>query len=147
MGDSPNIKARNGFGAQLFLTEDAAFFTNWNKPETPHINGASKARRGIPIHTILLFTNPGLDPAGAADVTADITVLKPDGIVYAKSSSVVCWKGKYATPPGNLQLVQNHMVIRIEPQDPVGRYTVQIIIRDNIKKVELPLETPFEVPQ
>ena len=145
IGDKPNRKASNGFAAQLFLTEDATFFDNWNKPETPRLNETSKAPRNVPVHTVVLFTNPGLDAAGDADITASITILKPDGSVYAKVPTVICWKGKYATPPDKLQLVQNHMALRIEPQDPVGRYTVQILVRDNVKNVELPLETALEI--
>jgi hypothetical protein len=37
------------------------------------------------------------------------------------------------------------MRIRIEPQDPPGTYTVEVVVRDNIKKIEVPLEATFEV--
>ncbi|MDD5350572.1 MAG: hypothetical protein PHQ12_10210 [Chthoniobacteraceae bacterium] len=146
IGDQPNMKVRNGFGAQLFLTEDTAFFENWNKPATPHLHNVTQARRNIPVHTVLLLTNPGLD-ANTANVTADITVLKPDGSVYANTPNVTCWKGKYNAPSANLQLAQGHMAIRIEPQDPAGHYTVRILIRDRVKQVEIPLETGFDVAQ
>jgi hypothetical protein len=39
------------------------------------------------------------------------------------------------------------MGIRIEPQDPSGTFTVEVIVRDHIKKVELSLKEIFEVPQ
>src|SRR5262249_37311027 len=77
--DSENSQSKNGFGAQLFFTEDQKFFDDWNKPETPQLNKTNKARRNIPIYTVLVFSNPGLADSETADVSCDITVCKPDG--------------------------------------------------------------------
>ena len=57
------------------------------------------------------------------------------------------WKGKYIVPAHNLQLTERRMGIRIEPQDPPGVYTVEAVVRDNVKKIELPLKATFEVPK
>ena len=145
--DVPTWKSKNGFGAALLLTEDGKFFDDWAKPETPRLTTTNTARRNVPLHTVLEFNNPGLNPDGTADITADIKTLKPDGSVYGEEKNVVCWKGKYAAPAANLQLAQAHMALRIEPQDPAGVYTVEITVRDNVKKIELPLKTTFEVPK
>ena len=131
----------------MHLTEDAQFFEDWAKPETPHLTTTNKARRNIPLHTVIEFNDPGLKPDGSADITVDMKTLKPDGSVYAEEKNVVCWKGKYDAPAQNLQLAQGHIALRIEPQDPAGVYTIEAVVRDNVKKVELPLKTTFEVPQ
>ncbi len=149
IADTPNMKSKNGFGAQLFLTESAQFFEDWNKPDTPKLTTLekNKARRNVPIFTVILFVDPGTDANGAAEVTCDIIVRKPDGTVYGEQKDVVGWKGKYIVPAHNLQLTEGHMGIRIEPQDPSGIYTVEAIVRDKIKKIELPLKASFEVPK
>src|ERR1039457_3668629 len=58
--DSDSLKATNGFGVRLDLTEDQKFFSDWQKPETPHYMPISIARRGVPIFTVLIFVNPSL---------------------------------------------------------------------------------------
>src|SRR6266571_1134400 len=145
VADTPNMKSKGEFGAQLFLTESAQFFEDWNKPETPKLTTLEKPRRNVPIFTAILFVDPGIDASGAANVTCDITVRKPDGTVYGEQKDVVGWKGKYIAPAHNLQLTEGRMGIRIEPQDPSGIYTVEVLVRDNIRKIELPLKTTFAI--
>jgi hypothetical protein len=145
VADSENRKTEEDFGAQLFLTEDKKFFDEWNKPQTPQLSPSDRARRNVPLHTVVLFSNPGLDQSESADVTADITVRKPDGNIYAEQKNLVCWKGKYGGAPFSLQLARSRLGIRIEPQDPMGSYSVEVVIRDNVKKVELKLRKTFVV--
>jgi hypothetical protein len=147
VADTPNMKSKGDFGAQLFLTESAQFFEDWNKPDTPRLPTLEKARRNVPIFAAILFVDPGVDASGAANVTCDITVRKPDGAVYGEQKGVVGWKGNYNVPAHNLQLTEGRMGIRIEPQDPSGVYTVDVVVRDNIRKIELPLKTTFEIPK
>lgn len=145
--DTPNMKAKDGFGAQLFLTESAQFFEDWSKPETPKLETLKKdmAHRNVPLFTAIMFVDPSTDVAGLVDVTCDIIVRRPDGSIYGEEKGIVGWKGKYPVPAHNLQLTQGRMGIRIEPQDPSGTYTVEAIVRDNIKKNELPLNATFEI--
>jgi hypothetical protein len=143
-GDTESRKSKDGFGAQLFLTEDEKFFEDWNKPETPHLKQASKARRDVPLFTVILFVEPGVDDAGKAKVNSRVIVRKPDGTVYGEAD-VVGWDREYAFPANSLQLGQDRMGIRIEPQDPAGTYTVEATVHDEVKQVELKLTTSFEV--
>ncbi len=92
--DTANMKSKNGFAAELFLTESAQFFEDWRKPETPKLTTLKKdkARRNVPIFTAILFADPGIDANGAADVTCDIVIRRPDGTVYGEQKDVVGWK-------------------------------------------------------
>ena len=145
--DTPNMKSKDGFGAQLILTESAQFFDDWDKPETPRLQTLEKnrAHRNVPVFTAITFVDPGTDASGSVNVTCNIVVRKPDGRIYGEQKDVVGWKGKYVVPPHHLQLSQGHMVIRIEPQDPSGTYSVEVTVRDHIKKIELPLKATFKV--
>ena len=82
IADTPNMKSKNGFGAQLFLTESQRFFEDWNMPEMPKLQTLEKdkAHRNVPLFTAILFVDPGTDAAGSVDVTCDIFVRKPAGM-------------------------------------------------------------------
>ena len=145
--DTPNMKSKNGFGAQLYLTQNTQFFEDWNKPGTPNLTELknNRAHRNVPLFSAILFVDPGLDSKGSVDVTYDIVIRKPDGSIYGEQKDFVGLKGKYVAPAHSLQLAKERMGIRIDSQDPSGTYTVEVIVRDHIKKVELPLKATFEV--
>jgi hypothetical protein len=142
--DTDSMKSKDGFGAQLFLTESRKFFDDWNKPETPNLTPAREARRNIPIFTVILFAGAGSDAASQADVECHVTIRKPDGSVYGEKEFEGL-KGKTAAGPHDLQLPKARMGIRIEPDDPSGTYTVEATVSDKIKKVDLKLKTTFKV--
>jgi hypothetical protein len=144
MADTDNMKSKDGFGAQLFLTENARFFDDWNKPETPKLNPTQVARRNVPIFVAIIFADPAVDAAAQAKVSCRVVVRKPDGKIYAEENPVGL-SGKYLVPPHNLQLAQQHVGIRIEPKDPAGIYAVEATVRDDIRNVELHLKTTFKV--
>ena len=135
----------NGFGVQFFLVEGEKFFSDWEKPEPPHIAPISVGRRGVPICTAVIFVGAGLKPDGSADVTYDTVVRKPDGSVYANDKDLVGAQGKIDPAPKALQLARDFTGIRIEPKDPAGVYTVEVVVKDNVKKVELRLMRKFTV--
>jgi hypothetical protein len=141
----PWYEIQKWFGAQLFLTENAQVFQDWNKPETPKITPVEKVRRNVPIFTVILFVEPGTDTTGVANVTCDIVVRKPDGGIYGQQKNTVLWRRKYLAHSHVLQLSEGYMGIRIEPKDPSGTYSVEVVVDDHIKNVHLPLKTTFEV--
>ena len=145
VADTDNQKARDGFGALLVLVDDKKFFEDWKKPGPPRFTTIANAERMKPVHTAVIFAGPGRDTNGVADVTCDVTFRKPDGSVYAEQKDVVCTQGRVVPSPGLLQLARDRMVIRIEPHDPAGTYTVEVTVRDNLKKVDLALKEQFTI--
>jgi len=143
--DSPNMKSMKGFGAQLLLTDNTGFFKDWSKPDALRLAPLNRVGRNVRFYTVILFSDPGVDASGSADVSCTIAVHSPDGSVYARSGNQVCWKGKYEVPPHNLQLSKGELGMRLEAKDSSGIYTVNAIVVDNVKKVELPLTTTFEL--
>ena len=143
--DTESMRAKDGFGAQFILTESTKVFDDWNKPKTPHVITLknNEAHRGVPFFTVLLFSNPGIDSKGNADVTAEITIRKPDGKIYGTEDLAV-WKGK-SQATREIQLSREKLGIRIAPEDPGGTYTVEADVKDNVKNVELRLKTIFVV--
>ena len=144
VANADNMKSKDGFAAQIFLTESTKFFDDWNKPETPMVSPLQEARRNIPFFTAILFVDPTTDTIKRAKVTCHVIVRRPDGSIYGESD-LIGWDGKYIVPPHNLQLAQGRMGIRIETKDPLGVYTVEASVRDDIKKIELQLKATFKV--
>ena len=59
--NTDNIKAVGNFGAQLYLIDDANFFVDWRKPETPSIAPIELAVRGQPLYTAIIFYGEAKD--------------------------------------------------------------------------------------
>jgi hypothetical protein len=142
----PNVNSAGGFGAMLFLTDNPLQPDGGKKLSASGPAPLTKVRRNVPVHTVLLFSDPGLDAAGAANVTFDTVVRKPDGSVMARTDDAICWKGKYEAPAHALQLSKGSMAIQINPGDLPGVYTVEITAHDNVRNVAVPVKTTFEVP-
>jgi len=142
----PNVNSKDGFSIMLYLTDDPRLFDGRSKRTVTSLDPLTKARRGIPVYVTFLLSDPGVDATGAADLTFDMVVRKPGGEIFAQKNGVVCWKGKYDVPAHQLQFAKGYLGIRINPGDLPGIYTVEAIVRDNVKTIELPVKATFEVP-
>ena len=143
-----NVKASKGFGASLWLTDDADFFDNWNKESAGVlVRPAETATIGKPIFTVITFANPGADSNGLCNVTGDIVVKKPDGSVYGDTIDANFWKNLPPPPPVQIQLAYDYLVIAIEAKDPSGTYTVEAKVIDQVNDIQLTLLKSFQVNQ
>lgn len=140
--DAANMKSKEGFAAQFFLTQDTRIYRDWNKTTLPKIVQIETAQRDQPILTVVILTGAGRDTSGKAKVTCNFTAYRPDGKVYGKSNAILC-NGKV---PAGILLGEQSMSLRIEPADPPGTYTVVARVHDQIKKVNLTLKARFQVP-
>ena len=143
----PNIGSAQGFSAQLWLTEHEEFFREFAQGGNVRFDSTTDVRRDVPVFLTFFITGPGLDASGAADVTADITIRKPDGTVYFRGKDAQCWSGKYSYVPDSTQVADAKVKLRIEPKDPAGKYSVEATVHDKIKKVDLSLKKTFDVAQ
>ena len=141
-----NVKASKGFGAQLWLTDDAEFFTNWNKESAGVlIRSTETATIGKPIFSVIIFANPGADSNGLCNVTGDIIVKKPDGSVYGDTIDANFWRNLPPPSIGQLQLAVDYLGIAIEENDPFGTYTVEAKVIDQINDITITLHKSFQV--
>jgi hypothetical protein len=141
----PNIGTARGFTAQLWITEHEDFFQKFAEGGDVKFDGTTEVRRGVPVFLTFFITGPGIDTSGAADVTADIVIRKPDGSVYFEGKDAPCWGGKYQYSPESTQVADAKIKLRIETGDPAGKYSIEAIVHDKIKKVDLTLKKTFDV--
>jgi hypothetical protein len=145
LADTDSQKARDGFGAMLLLIDDKKFFEDWKKPEPPRFKTLTNATRMVPVYTVVIFAGAGRNAEGEAQVSCDVTIRKPDGEVYGEQRGLVAAQGRQVLSPTMLQLARDRLVIRIEPHDPAGIYTVEVTVRDHVRKVDLRLKERFTV--
>ncbi len=149
MLNNSQMKVKNGFGAQFWITDNEAFYLNWMKEDVRNLNSVVLTKRNQPLFLVLFVSNPGelvQPPAklgGASsrtcDVTYDFDVLKPDGKSYGSGKGISGLKGE-APAPGLVHLVNGRITINFEAIDPPGIYTIGINVHDNVKMVSIELE-------
>jgi hypothetical protein len=143
----PNIGSAGGFTAQIWITEREEFFHEFARGGVVKFDGTTTVRRDVPVFLTFFIAGPGIDASGAADVTADITVRKPDGTVYFEGKDAPCWSGKYPYSPDSTQVADAKVKLRIEPNDPAGKYSIEATVHDKVKKIDLSLKKFFDVAQ
>jgi Flp pilus assembly protein TadG len=147
-GFAANTEARSavgGFGGWLVVTSDSDWQAKWEtSPSTvPRFTEAKTVARGKPIFILTFFANPKLTESGAADVTCDIDVVKPDGTSSVHQVDAVCFRGELKGPATNVYLSAPILNFVGESNDPAGKWLVRVTLKDNIRHMSLPLRASF----
>jgi|GEM_PF-982625 len=139
-----NTYQDNGLQLVFFVTGDANFFTEWQKPDMPQISPVKIYKRGDDIFPIIIFGTDGKDDKGNADLTYDIDVKRPDGSIYGHFDQLVIWKDEPATM---LYLAKQPLKIHIEKGDPAGIYRIDASVYENNKKMKINFSLAFKVEE
>jgi hypothetical protein len=144
--DTDSQKSIEGFGGLLVVTPDEDWEEKWNTPtEGAEFSHTSAVARGGKLFILTMFTNPRVDDSGAAHLTLDIDVKRPDGSSSTHAEDAVCFQGTFSGPPHNVYLCGPVIGFVGEPSDPAGTWSVQITLTDMNRKVSMPLATRFEL--
>ena len=140
---------KDGFSARFSLIDDEQFFLTWMPGSSACLPNVTKAKRNRPVYVSIFFADPAVrsirslvNPKKSTittDITFDFEVRKADGSYYGGGKALQGWSGR---PPSfhMVQLARTHAEIKFEAIDPVGMYTIDVIVRDNIRKVAIALE-------
>jgi hypothetical protein len=142
--NTDNQKQVDGFGGWIIVTPDEDWEQKWNTPSstTPYFSTAKDVKRGKTIFVLTFFANPKLNGEGKADITCDIEVVRPDGSFSTRETGTVCFNGMLEDV-NNMYL--SHQVIGFigESKDLPGEWVVRVTLKDNVRKVAVPLKTSF----
>lgn len=138
-----NMPTKDGFSAELRLEANKAIFEEIT-PNPEHLDPVVTARRGIPFYTVILFANAATTK-GKTDLTYSVVIKRPDGSVYGEGKNIAGWKYRRTPTPGLVHIAMGTLMIKIEPIDPPGKYTVEAEIRDNGRKTTIHSEKSFLV--
>ena len=140
-----NTKTVAGFSGMLIVTPDKDWVAKWNtSPESiPYVASGATVKKGGDLFVITMFSNPQLDASGAASISMDIDVVRPDGGSSSHAENAVCVQGKVDVRSlyRCLQVVE----FTNEPADPTGKWSVRILLKDDVRKVSIPLSMEFVV--
>lgn len=132
----------DGLQIHFVLIKDKGFFEEWKKPEMPKITHVDTYRLGEDVIPIIVFSTDGKDAEGNADLSYDITILKPDGSIYGKFEQLKVWKGE---PAPLMHLVKQPVMIHLEKTDPTGIYKISSVVYENNKKTKVNFDLSFKV--
>ena len=102
--------------------------------------------RNTPLYLAIFFINPAnrksVDASGdevrVTDVVYRYAVVRPDSTKQFVSKSMVAWD--LTTPPSRtMQIVQGRPSINFQVIDPPGIYTIYVVVRDNIRNIDIEL--------
>jgi hypothetical protein len=138
-------KTVGGFSGVLVITPDKDWATKWStSPEAiPYVPSGVRVRKGGELYVITMFSNPQLDASGDASISMDIDVIRPDGQSSTRAENAVCAQGKF--DPRSLHLCKQVVEFVDEPADPAGKWSVRILLKDDVRKVSIPLSMEFFV--
>jgi hypothetical protein len=144
--ETQSQKTIGGFSGLLIITPDKDWEAKWNtSPEAiPYSASGSTVKKGGQLFVLTMFANPQLDTAGAASVSMDIDVLKPDGSSSTHAENAVCSQDKVQVRLG-MYLCRQVVEFVGEVTDPVGTWTVRITLKDEVGKISLPLSATFKL--
>ena len=145
---SPDTESRRTigeFGGSLLVTSDPDWEEKWNTPTetTPKFKEAKIVTRGEKIFTLIFFANPKLNADHEANITCDLKVTRPSGTESINQRDAVCFQGHLEGEPNNMYLAAPVIGFIGELNDPTGIWTVDITLKDNLRKVVMPLRATF----
>ncbi|MFQ5671369.1 MAG: hypothetical protein ACE5HD_12790 [Acidobacteriota bacterium] len=144
-------KSSGAFGALLLLTDEPETYgEDWKQPSslvrTSKIESLAEAKRGDTIVAVVLFRGCAPNTEGDCDAEVGYRILKPDGGLYGGREAAELWK-RPAPEEGFLYRGAGRLGLRIEAEDPLGRYRLEAIVRDRVAKVTLRLTRTLDVKE
>ena len=145
--ESESRKSRDGFSATVIVTPDQDWQEKWNTPpETiPYFSEENEVNAGGELFILTFLSNPATDSAGNTDVTCDFVVTRPDGSRSVAETDLPCFRGVLQGDPHNVYLSGASLKYVAEPEDPRGTWTVDVVVKDHHRAVQVPLRTSFVV--
>ena len=142
-----SMKSKDDFGGSLLATTDDDWEKKWNTPaeSKPNFNKAAIVPYGKKIYILTFFANPKLDPQGRANVRCDLRIFTPSGKVSLEQKDAICFAGAIQGSPYAQRLSAPVVAFSGDPDDPAGTWSVEVMLRDAVRNVELPLRTTFEL--
>jgi hypothetical protein len=145
---SESRKQVEGFGAMVLVTPDLDWQAKWDTPPDviPHFRESDSVARGETVAILIFLSSPKIVD-GAIDTKVDLRVLQPDGAPQFDQKAAPCLTGPAKEIGANVLLCESSIGFFASPTDPVGEYTVEVVVRDLNRGVEVPLRTRFRMTE
>ncbi|MDD5350895.1 MAG: hypothetical protein PHQ12_11855 [Chthoniobacteraceae bacterium] len=148
-----SLETKDGISAQFWMTTDEEIFSTYSRSGAIRgLKPTVKVKRNTPIYLALFMANPGVRSVTLAreqtvlssDVTFDLYIINPAGVLSLANKQRAGWKGTPPTP-GLVTLAKDRGVLNFEAIDPLGEYAVVVILHDNVRKSDMKLMRKLEL--
>jgi hypothetical protein len=148
--ETPWHRTAGKLEAALVLTpSSASFLREWKRSgaaeEEAEISSLASVRRGDTVDAVVLFAGCTPKSTGHCDSEVDFRVLRPDGSLYTKFEEVELWKNRLVPLGSRMRAGQTSLELEIEPEDPLGTYRVEAVVRDLVSGRQMRLTRELEV--
>jgi hypothetical protein len=143
--ESEGQRMTNGFGGRLDFTDDPFFILKWQTNWT----SISSIKRLEPVYIVLFIADKNDKPEPG--VVYDITIKFPNGMVCSRFTNQPVVIQKLSPMTGSpdlkptLRLSGRATVFQTDPPDPTGIYTVEVELRDRLRKTSVTLTKQLNV--
>lgn len=146
--DSNSQKSVRGFGGMLVVTPDVDWEEKWSTPSghTPHFTAANQVKVGQELTILPLFTNPKVGDDGFVRIKCDLRVIRPDQSLSIDEKDLDCFTYDFTGTKPNLRNIWLSGVIPKyigESTDLKGEWIVELVFKDVVRNVLVPLKTTF----
>ena len=143
---SESRKQVDGFGAMLLVTPDMDWQDKWNTPPEviPHFREADRVARDERLAILIFFVNPAVVD-GKVDTAVSLKVIQPDGSAQLDAADAACSTGTLQGDPMSVRLCETSLGYIADPDDLSGEWRVEVVVKDRLRNVEIPLQTRFQV--
>jgi hypothetical protein len=123
------------FSAILAFTDKAdEFLSQWNQPARPgyrpHLESTRKVSLGKPVTGFVFFGNCPTATAGRCFLKADLIISKLGGGTIERKTDVPVWTQDQAPPENTVVLGEARFAVRFDRPDEVGRYRIEVRLRE-----------------
>lgn len=153
IGQVKSLETSDGFSAQFWMTTDEQIFSTWAKSSAIRsLKPTIQVKRNVPIYLALFMANPGVRsmtksssrPVMVSDVTFDLYIINPNGTLSLANKARVGWSGPPPAPK-LVHLAKDRGLLNFEIIDPLGQYTIVVVLHDNVRKTDMKLVRKLEL--
>ena len=133
-GSFTRLDAAKPFDPRLIVTTQVAhgdLFLHAFGPTGPRYVSASRVHRGQQAYFLPFAANYGVSADRRSDVTYELGIRRPDGLLDGPVLESVLWRGAVASP-GLVLYPATTVIFQADEDDPVGDYLVTARVTDHL---------------
>lgn len=138
---------KGAFTGSLLITPDRDWEQKWDTPPevVPHFNAADEVAVGEPVTVLVFFSSPSLSARQEASISAQVSLLRPDGSLEIPPKTSACFEGSIDRFAEAIRLCSTSIELTPTSDDMKGVWTVRAVLKDHVSGATVPMEKTFRL--